>query len=59
MINHIYRVLKSNEQRESTDQTVQLKDNVIDAVVFMVRMSLIIGFVLGAMCMTVIGRIGN
>lgn len=54
-----YMMLKSNEQKESTDQMVQLKDSVIDAVVLMVRVSLIIGFVLGVICMAVVHSFMN
>ena len=59
MINGIYKMFKSNEQTEANKQKEQLSDVVVDAVVFIVRLSLVIGFVLGAIGMAIVDRIVN
>lgn len=53
MINGIYKLFKPNKQ------AVQLPDDVIDAIVFIVRVTLIVGFVVGAICMVVVDRVMN
>lgn len=53
MINGIYKLFKPNKQK------VQIQDEIVDAVVFIVRVTLIVGFVVGAICMGIIDRIVN
>jgi hypothetical protein len=52
MINGIYEFKLS-------DQKVQLPEEVVGAIVLIVRVTLIIGFVVGAICMAVVDRVMN
>jgi hypothetical protein len=42
-----------------SDQKVQLPEEVVGAIVLIVRVTLIIGFVVGAICMAVVDRVMN
>lgn len=61
MIDYIFKMVKSDDQKvqspESHKETVQIPEDVIDAIVFIVRVTLLVGFVLGAICMGIIDRI--
>jgi hypothetical protein len=63
MINGIYNLFKPNKQKvqstESNEQKVQIPDEIVDAVVFIVRVTLLVGFAIGAICMGIIDRIMN
>lgn len=63
MIDYIFKMVKSDDQKvqspESNKETVQIPEDVIDAIVFIVRVTLLVGFVLGAICMGIIDRVVN
>ena len=63
MINYIFKMFKSDNQKvqspEPKKDTVQIPEDVIDAIVFIVRVTLLVGFVLGAICMGIIDRVVN
>lgn len=49
----------SNYEFKSGDQKVRLPEEVVGAIVFIVRVTLLVGFVVGAICMAVVDRIVN
>lgn len=53
MINYFSKMFKSE------DQKVQLPDEIVNAVVLIVRVTLLVGFVVGALCMAVVDRFVN
>ena len=53
MKNSIFNLFKPSKQK------VQLPDEIVDAVVLIVRVTLIVGFVIGAICMAVVDRVMN
>jgi hypothetical protein len=61
MITDNYKMLKSDEQQsaEAKRQMVQLQDDIVDTIVVIVRVTLLVGFVLGATCMGIIDRVMN
>lgn len=63
MKNSIFNLFKPSKRKvqstESSKQKVQLPDEIVDAVVFIVRVTLLVGFVVGAICMGIIDRVVN
>lgn len=61
MITDNYKMLKSEEQQsaESNRQMAQLQDDIVDTIVVIVRVTLLVGFVVGATCMAIIDRFVN